>query len=111
MMIGGAMSKTVVRNESDSATATVEHVTQKMITDHLRLKRKLDESATLMLASLKAGATVEEGRGKAYLDEGSTKKPNYRKALVKKLGQEFADRVRRATKRTPYCRLRVEKPA
>jgi hypothetical protein len=103
------MSSVVIRN-AEGAGKVVEHITQKMIDNHLTLKRRLEASATMLRNSLKLGATVEEGPGKAYLDKGSDCKPNWRAALLEKCGKAVVDAVRAATPRTEYTRLRVEKP-
>lgn len=103
------MSEVVIRNEA-SDSKVVKVITQKMIDNHLALKRRLAASASTLLNSLKLGAEVEEGEGTAYLDKGSECKPNWRQALLDECGKDKVDAVRKATPRTNYERLRVEKP-
>jgi len=102
------MSSVVIRNEVTDAKI-VTHITQAMVDNHLMLQRRLKASASMLLASLKLGATVEEGEGKAYLDKGSECKPNWRAALLAECGKAKVDAIRTATPRTEYERLRVEK--
>jgi len=101
------MSSVVIRNETGDAKVAM-HITQTMIQKHLRLAKQLKESATMLLNSLKLGATVEDGKGTAYLDNGSEQKPNWRAVLLTKCGQAAVDAARDATPRKDYCRLRVE---
>lgn len=104
------MSDVVIRNATGDAKVAMR-ITQKMIQKHLRLAKQLKESATTLLNSLKLGATVEDGKGTAYLDNGSDCTPKWRAALLKKCGQAVVDAIRAATPRKNYCRLRVEADA
>lgn len=106
------MSSVVIRNDA-SDSKTVTQITQKQIKMHLGLVRRLKASASMLLNSLKLGATVEDGDGTAFLDLGSTKKPNWRAALLKAVGEDALAKVRDATPLKNHCRLRVElaKPA
>lgn len=101
------MSSVVIRNET-GAGKVVTHVTQKQIETHLSLVRRLKASATMLYNSLKLGATVEDGAGKAFLATGSDKNPNWRAALLKAVGKDAVAKVRADTPNKPYCRLRVE---
>lgn len=106
------MSGVVIRNETGDGKV-VTHITQRQIRNHLSLVRRLKASATMILNSLNLGATVEDGDGRAYLDKGSEKKPNWRAALLKAVGKDALDKIRDNTPRKDYSRMRVElaKPA
>ena len=102
------MSVAIIRNEASTAKPA-KKISQKEIRKYLKLKAQVEKMATHFFNSLKAGAEVEKGTGKAYLDRGFERRVNWREALLKECGQAKVDSVRRGTKRKRFCRLRVEK--
>jgi hypothetical protein len=101
------MSSVVVRNEV-AETKVVARIVQRDLRRFLNAKARLEKLASMFLASLKLGATVEEGPATAYLDTGSEKRPDWRAALLAAVGEVALAKVRDAAVPKPYERLRVE---
>ncbi len=104
------MANVVMRNEVIGSVMVARVIRQADLEAYLQMKTKLAQMQADFLASLKFGATVEAGRAKCYIEKGSERKPNWRKVLVEKCGQEAAKAALDATPPKPFERLRVEGP-